>query len=133
MNIFKRKNNKDKKPDSKEIIKYPDHIKNLDKTNFNDFISQYPLSLIEFWAPWCAPCKAMIPRIRRLSVIYKGKIAFGKIDISKNQEISKKYDILSIPQIIFFKYGSKLTYITGAKSISKLKEIIENLLKNNPT
>jgi len=74
----------------------------------------------------------MIPRIRRLSVLYKGKIAFGKIDISKNQEISKKYDILSIPQIIFFKYGSKLTYLTGAKSISKLKDIIENLLKNNP-
>ena len=102
MNIFKRKNSKDKKSETKEIIKYPDHIKNLDKKNFNDFISQYPLSIIEFWAPWCAPCKTMIPRIRRLSVLYKGKIAFGKIDISKNQEISKKYDILSIPQIIFF-------------------------------
>jgi thioredoxin 1 len=71
----------------------------------------------------------MTPRIRRLSILYKNKIAFGKINTSKNQEISKQYKIMSIPQIIFFKNGSKKFSITGLKSIGQIKKKIDDFLK----
>jgi len=103
MNLLKKKHNRDKKFDKKDNIEYPDHVKILNKNNFDDFINLYPLSVVDFWAAWCIPCRTMTPRIRRLSVIFRGKVAFGKIDTSKNIDISKNYKIMSIPHLIFFK------------------------------
>lgn len=128
MNLFGRKNNKNNMI-KQNNLNYPDHIKILDKNNFEDFINKYSLSLVDFWAPWCIHCKTMTPRIRRLSVIYKGKIAFGKIDTSKNKEISRNYNVMSIPQIIIFKNGNKSSSITGLKSTGELKKILNNLFK----
>ena len=105
MKFLRRNSNKNSK--NNYNIKYPDHIKILNKNNFNDFINHYPMSIIDFWAPWCKPCKNMNPRIRRLSILYKGKLAFGKLDISKYKDISKKYKIMSIPNLTFFKSGKK--------------------------
>ncbi len=86
---------------------WPDHVLNLDGKNFIKFIEKYPLSIIDFWAPWCAPCRTMAPRLRRLSKIYKGKIAFGKLDTQKNQDIAEQYKIKGIPYLMFFRYGKK--------------------------
>ncbi len=108
---------------------WPDHVITLEGKNFNDFIEKYPLSMVDFWAPWCAPCKAMIPRVRRLSKIYNGKVAFGKLDTQKNQDIAKQYKIMGIPHLVFFRYGGKITSITGVKSIGDIKNVIENLLE----
>jgi thioredoxin 1 len=127
MDLFKKNSNI-----KKNIINntnYPTHIKILEKNNFEDFIKGYRFTLIEFWAPWCIHCKTMKPRIRRLSVIYKGKIAFGKIDTTKNKNILKNYNIMSIPQIIIFKNGKKISNIMGLKSIGELKNFIDNILK----
>lgn len=110
-------------------IEWPDHIINLDKSNFEEFIKKYPLTIIDFWAPWCAPCRAMAPRLRRLSNIYTGKVAFGKINTQENQDIAKKYKISGIPHLGFFRYGKKISSATGLKSVGDLKDIIDNLLK----
>ena len=88
-------------------IDWPDHIITLEEKNFNDFIEKYPFSIVDFWAPWCKPCKSMSPRLRRLSKIYKGKIAFGKFNTQKNQDITKKYNIMGIPNLIIFNYGKE--------------------------
>ena len=120
---------KDKKQEIKDQnIIYPQHVLTLDQTNFNEFIKKYPLSLIDFWAPWCNPCKTMLPRLRRIERIYQGKIAIGRINIQQNNEISKKYDIMSIPYYGFFKYGKKIGEATGEKSISQMKKLIENYI-----
>ena len=124
--IKSKKNNKEN-PASYD--QWPDHIITLEEKNFKDFINKYPFSIIDFWAPWCAPCKSMSPRLRRLSKIYKGKIAFGKIDTQKNKDIAKKYKIMSIPHLILFKYDKKLTSITGLKSVGYIKNIIDEFLK----
>lgn len=130
MKFLKKKNISNKKSDFEEIIDYPHHIKILNKNNFNDFINHYPLTVVDFWAPWCKPCKNMTPRIRRLSSIYKGKLAFGKINVYKNNEISKQYKIMSIPNLTFFRSGKIIKSITGLRNISEIKDIIDNLLKN---
>ena len=130
LGIFKRKRNvrdSDQKPPS--VDEWPDYVVTLEGKNFNEFIQKYPLSMIDFWAPWCAPCRTMAPRLRRLSKIYKGKVAFGKLDTQKNPDIAKKYKIMGIPHFGFFSYGKKVASMAGVKSVGEIKDTIDNLLK----
>ena len=110
-------------------IDFPDHVITLEGKTFIEFIEKYPLSMVDFWAPWCAPCKSMAPRLRRLSKIFKGKVAFGKLDTQKNQDIAKKYKIQSIPHLIIFNNGKKILNITGLRSVGQLKKIIDDILQ----
>ncbi len=110
-------------------LEWPEYVITLDKKNFEKFIQKYPLSVVDFWAPWCVPCKAMAPRLRRLSNIYKGKVAFGKLDTQKSHDIAKKHRIMGIPHLVFFRYGKKITSTTGVKSVSDIKDLIEDILK----
>jgi len=129
LGFLKRKKDSAKKPlQSKE---WPDHVVTLEGENFNNFIEKYPLSIVDFWAPWCAPCRTMSPRLRRLSKIYKGKVAFGKLDTQKNHNIAKKHKIIGIPHFGFFSYGKKVAEMTGAKSVGDIKDTIDDLLKKS--
>ncbi len=131
INIKILKHKKDEivtKKDISKINDWPDHIVTLDKFNFDSFIDKYPISVVDFWAPWCNPCKTMSPRLRRLSRIYKGKVAFGKINTQEYKKIAKKYNVQGIPNLIFFNYGKKINSLTGVKSVGDIKLIIEDLL-----
>ena len=108
---------------------WPDYVVTLEGKSFNKLIQRYPLSLVDFWAPWCAPCKVIAPRIRRLSKIYKGKVAFGRLNIQKNEDVAKQYHIMGIPHLAFFRYGRKISSITGVRSIGDMKDTIDDLLK----
>ena len=129
LGLFKRKVLRDPDRKASSVGKWPDYVVTLNGKNFNEFIQKYPLSLVDFWAPWCAPCRTMAPRLRRLSKIYKGKVAFGKIDTQANEAIAKKYKIMGIPHLMFFRYGKKVSTVTGVRSIGDLKDIIDDLLK----
>jgi len=130
ISFFNRKR-EGKKLDKKNssVRNWPDHVITLDEKNFNEFIQKYSLSVVDFWAPWCGPCKAMLTRVRRLSVIYNGKVAFGRLNIEENKVISKRYKIMGIPHLGFFRYGKKLTSTTGLKSVKDIKDIIDGFLK----
>jgi thioredoxin 1 len=130
MGIFKHKDDRsDLNTTNHPVNDWLDHVVTLGENNFNKFIEKYPLSIVDFWAPWCAPCKEIAPRIRRLSKIYKGRVAFGKLDTQKNQDIAKKYKIMGIPHLVFFSYGKKISSITGVKSVGDIKDIIDDILK----
>lgn len=126
---YKRKvcNYKQKIPFS---VEWPDYVVSLDKKKFERFIKKYALSIIDFWTPWCSSCKVMTPRLRRLSKIYQGKVAFGKVNIQENKDFVKKYKIMGVPNMIFFRYGKKINDITGVKSVGDIKKMIEDILKN---
>lgn len=119
--------------DKKNIhdVKWPGYVVTLTDKNFDDFIREYPLSLVDFWAPWCGPCKAMAPRLRRLSQVYKEKLAVGRLNTQEYEKIAKQYKIMSIPNLIFFSYGKKILNVTGARSVGDLKDTINRLLKKN--
>ena len=130
MRIFKLKKEKSRsKQKESSPVEWPMYVVELDENDFEGFIEKYPLSIVDFWAPWCAPCKAMAPRLRRLSNIYKGKVAFGKINTQDNQKIAKKYKVFGIPHLILFRYGEKISIITGLKSVGGIKEVIDKILK----
>jgi len=130
LGIFDRsKKRKEDNKNTQSVNEWPYYVVTLDERNFDDFIQKYPLSLVDFWAPWCAPCKAMAPRLRRLSKIYNKKVAFGKLDIQENQYIAKKYKIMGIPHLVFFNYGKKISSITSLKSVGYIKDTIDDILK----
>ena len=81
--------------------------------------------LVDFWAPWCGPCKMAEPVLEGLSEEYKGKVVIVKIDIDQNQEYSQKYSVMSIPTTILYKEGEEVGRQTGFTG----KEAFEELIK----
>lgn len=84
---------------------------------FLEFKEKYPLAVVDFWHPWCEPCKALHPVIDELAREYAGKCVFGKFNIGKNggadPDLLKKYQIIGTPLLVVFKNGVFVEYLMG--------------------
>jgi thioredoxin 1 len=107
-----------------------ENIINLDNNNFKKEVleSTKPI-LVDFWATWCGPCKAIAPVIDELSKEYNGKIGFTKLNVDESPQIASQYGVMSIPTIIIFKNGQPDQQVIGYKSKNDLKKMLEGALK----
>ena len=103
--------------------------KELDSGNFNEEINNTEkLVLVDFYATWCGPCKMLAPVVSEIAQEYKEKLEVYKVNIDENQELALKYDIMSIPTLMFFKNGEVVNTSVGFRSKSELKDTINNLV-----
>ena len=84
--------------------------------------------MVDFWAPWCGPCRMVAPIVEELAEEYKGKVSFLKLNTDDNPDIAVRFQVMGIPTLIFFQDGKLVSKLVGAQSKKAFKEKIDELL-----
>lgn len=102
---------------------------NIESKNFAEVINSDKPVLIDFWAAWCGPCRVIGPSIEELAEEYDGKAIVGKIDVDNEPDLAMKFNVRSIPTLLFIKDGEVVERQVGVTSKTQLAGKLEELLK----
>jgi len=83
------------------------------------------LAVVDFWAEWCGPCRAVGPVIEAIADDYAGKVRVGKVDVDTNPRTAERFNVRSIPSILYFKDGALVETVIGVRSKHQLEELIQ--------
>ena len=101
-----------------------ENISQLNEKNFDSFISKGNV-VVDFYAEWCGPCKTLSPEIEKVSKKSGGKVKFGKVDVDGNQNIAGRFQVMSVPTVIFFKDNEQVERFSGALSADEIEKKID--------
>jgi len=102
---------------------------NVDDGSFKENIldAEMPF-LVDFWAPWCGPCRAIAPMVEELAGEYEGRVGFAKLKVDENAMVATEYGVRSIPTLLIFKDGKPMTQIVGLRAKAELKKHLDAAL-----
>ena len=104
-------------------------IKHINENEFqSEVLDKNTLTLVDFWAPWCGPCKALAPTLESIANAFDGKITVVKVNIDENDSLANKFNIRGIPNLILFKDGEMLDQIVGAVPQDIIEKMLEKYL-----
>ena len=96
--------------------------------DFDQVIKEKPLVIVDFWAEWCAPCRAIAPIVEDLAKKYAGKVTFAKLNTDENPEVPQRYMVMGIPTLLFFKGGKLVDQVVGAMPRAPFEERVKKQL-----
>ena len=103
---------------------------NVDEASFQAEVqSDSGLVLVDFWAPWCGPCKLIAPVLEEIAQEYEGKLKVAKVNVDENQSLAGQFQIRSIPTLLFFQGGKPVDQVVGAVPKARLVQKISELQK----
>ena len=106
-----------------------EYVTEIENDQFDQQVLQQTKPVIvDFWAPWCGPCKAMAPAFAALAETYNNQMIFTKCDVDNNTAVAERYGIKSIPTLMIFQGGNAINSITGLVSQSVLEDAIKKAL-----
>lgn len=101
----------------------------LNEDNFSQEVEKSPVPvLVDFWAPWCGPCRMLAPIIEEIASEYKGKAKVCKVNTDENPELASRFQISAIPTLILFKGGKVVKELVGLQSKEELQRILNEVL-----
>ncbi len=104
----------------------------LSDADFKEEIEAHDgLAMVDFWASWCGPCQIVAPVVQQIAEEYEGKLKVGKLDIDANQQTPMRFNVRSIPSILFFKHGEHVDTVVGAVPKAYLVEKIDQHLDSD--
>lgn len=106
----------------------PDNMINANDSNFQDTLKENPSSVVDFTAAWCGPCKRLAPVIEELAKEYAGKIKFIKCDVDDSPDTASKFQVMSVPTLLFLKNGEEEDRTVGLVPADKIKEKLQLIL-----
>ena len=101
----------------------------VDDTSFKSVVieANVPI-LVDFWAPWCAPCRSIAPVVDELAGEYAGRVGFAKVNVDENPKVATDYGVRSIPTLLIFKEGKPVAQIVGMRPKAELKKQLDSVL-----
>jgi thioredoxin 1 len=103
-----------------------DKVLTLSNDNFKQEVLEAGVPvLVDFWAPWCSPCRMIAPVVDEIAGEYDGKAKVGKVNVDDNRQVAVEYGVMSIPTLIVFKDGKAVDRVVGFKSKNDLKALLD--------
>ncbi|PCI95322.1 thioredoxin [Candidatus Aerophobetes bacterium] len=99
----------------------------LNQDNFDSTISQ-GVTLVDFYADWCGPCRMLTPVLEEIVKVMAGKLRVGKVDIDANQKIAGTFSVTSVPTMILFKDGKEVNRLVGLRDLDGLKQFVSTVI-----
>lgn len=104
------------------------NVLELTDQNFADVTGGAGLSMVDFWAVWCGPCRLVAPFVEQIADEYRGQVTVGKLDVDANQRMATQFNVRSIPTILFFKEGKLVDQVVGAVPKAALESKVKQHL-----
>ena len=103
-------------------------IKHFKTDEFDSAVEQAPLAMVDFWADWCGPCKALSPVIESLAEQYEGKALIGKVNVDEERELAIRFGVMSIPTVVFLKNGREFDRKVGLMPAEAFTQVLDKNL-----